>query len=112
MKTTCMQNLLAAVLVGMLAFIATVAHAADPLPSWNDTAAKQAIVAFVEKVTKAGSPDFVPPSSACNGNSSALHRPLCERETNSPAPSVQTSRSQKLVTTMNPHRCCRYSTRS
>src|SRR5438132_8032728 len=34
----------------------------DPLPSWNDTAPKKAIVAFVEKVTKEGSPDFVPPS--------------------------------------------------
>jgi phosphoglycolate phosphatase-like HAD superfamily hydrolase len=32
----------------------------DPLPSWNDTTAKQAIVAFVAKVTKQGSPDFVP----------------------------------------------------
>jgi phosphoserine phosphatase len=36
------------------------AFAADPLPSWNDTAAKQAIVQFVERVTKEGSPDFVP----------------------------------------------------
>src|SRR5204863_6317310 len=34
----------------------------DPLPSWNDTAPKKAIVAFVEKVTKEGSPDFVPPA--------------------------------------------------
>jgi phosphoglycolate phosphatase-like HAD superfamily hydrolase len=34
--------------------------AQDPLPSWNDTAPKKAIVAFVEKVTKEGSPDFVP----------------------------------------------------
>lgn len=34
--------------------------AADPLPSWNDTPTKQAIIAFVEKVTKEGSPDFVP----------------------------------------------------
>ena len=34
--------------------------AADPLPSWNDTGPKKAIVAFVEKVTKEGSPDFVP----------------------------------------------------
>ena len=33
---------------------------ADPLPSWNDTAPKAAIVEFVEKVTKEGSPDFVP----------------------------------------------------
>jgi phosphoglycolate phosphatase-like HAD superfamily hydrolase len=32
----------------------------DPLPSWNDTAPKKAIVAFVEKVTKEGGPDFVP----------------------------------------------------
>ena len=32
----------------------------DPLRSWNDTAAKQAIVAFVDKTTRAGSPDFVP----------------------------------------------------
>ena len=34
--------------------------AADPLPSWNDTGPKRAIVAFVERVTKEGSPDFVP----------------------------------------------------
>jgi len=34
--------------------------AADPLPSWNDTPSKQAIVSFVAKVTRAGSTDFVP----------------------------------------------------
>lgn len=33
---------------------------ADPLPSWNDGAARQAIVGFVEKVTRQGGPDFVP----------------------------------------------------
>jgi phosphoserine phosphatase len=32
----------------------------DPLPSWNDTAPKKNIIAFVERVTKEGSPDFVP----------------------------------------------------
>jgi phosphoglycolate phosphatase-like HAD superfamily hydrolase len=32
----------------------------DPLPSWNNTAPKQAIVAFVDKVTKPGASDFVP----------------------------------------------------
>ncbi|RVI63349.1 haloacid dehalogenase-like hydrolase, partial [Sinorhizobium meliloti] len=32
----------------------------DPLPSWNDTAPKAAVVAFVEKVTTENSPDFVP----------------------------------------------------
>ncbi len=35
---------------------------ADPLPSWNDTGPKQAILAFVEKTTSPDSPDFVPPS--------------------------------------------------
>jgi phosphoserine phosphatase len=40
--------------------LATAVRAADPLPSWNDTAPKKAILAFVEKVTTPGSPDFVP----------------------------------------------------
>ena len=35
-------------------------RAADPLSSWNDTAPKQAVISFVEKVTKEGSSDFVP----------------------------------------------------
>jgi len=60
MNTIRSQNRIAAVLVGVLAFTATIAHAADPLPSWNDGAAKKSIIAFVEKVTKRGSPDFVP----------------------------------------------------
>jgi hypothetical protein len=34
--------------------------AGDPLPSWNDGKAKQSIIEFVGKVTKEGSPDFVP----------------------------------------------------
>jgi phosphoglycolate phosphatase-like HAD superfamily hydrolase len=34
--------------------------AADPLPSWNDTASRRAIVEFVGRVTKDGGPDFVP----------------------------------------------------
>jgi phosphoglycolate phosphatase-like HAD superfamily hydrolase len=34
--------------------------AQDPLPSWNDTASRKAIVDFVGKVTKEGSSDFVP----------------------------------------------------
>jgi hypothetical protein len=49
------------VLIG-LALLSTVAHAQDPLPSWNDGKAKQTIVAFVAKVTKEGAPDFVPPA--------------------------------------------------
>ena len=43
-----------------LAFTTTASKAADPLPSWNDGPVKQSIISFVEKVTKSGSPDFVP----------------------------------------------------
>ncbi len=40
--------------------LATAAHAqSDPMPSWNDTAAKAAIRAFVQRVTTEGGPDFV-----------------------------------------------------
>jgi len=46
-----------------LCFVVTPVHAqTDPLPSWNDGPAKTAIIEFVAKVTKAGSPDFVPPA--------------------------------------------------
>ena len=48
--------LLAIVIAGL-----TTAYAQDALPSWNDGPAKQSIVEFVNKVTKEGSPDFVPP---------------------------------------------------
>jgi hypothetical protein len=36
--------------------------ATDPLPSWNDTATKKAVVTFVERVTKQDSPDLVTPA--------------------------------------------------
>jgi hypothetical protein len=36
--------------------------AADPLPSWNDGPARAAMVGFVERVTKPGGADFVPPA--------------------------------------------------
>src|SRR5204862_2472197 len=48
-------------LVCMAVSIATKAQAADPLASWNDGPAKKSITEFVAKVTKEGSPDFVPP---------------------------------------------------
>ncbi len=38
----------------------TVATSGDPLPSWNDGALKKDIIAYVTKVTKEGSPDFIP----------------------------------------------------
>src|SRR6266849_10019771 len=55
------RNLIAAALACVLAFTTTIARAADPLSSWNDGKAKQSITDFVAKVTKEGSPDFVPP---------------------------------------------------
>jgi phosphoserine phosphatase len=41
---------------------ADAAVATDPLPSWNDGPAKQSILGFVDKVTREGSPSFVPVS--------------------------------------------------
>jgi phosphoglycolate phosphatase-like HAD superfamily hydrolase len=38
------------------------AAAGDPLPSWSEGPARQALVTFVERVTKEGGPDFVPPA--------------------------------------------------
>ncbi|NKL75273.1 HAD family hydrolase [Rhizobium leguminosarum] len=43
-----------------LLFAASAYAQSDPLPSWNDTASKAAIVSFVDKVTGQGSPEFVP----------------------------------------------------
>ena len=40
----------------------TATQAQDWLPSWNEGPAKMAILSFVDKVTKDGSPDFVPPA--------------------------------------------------
>ena len=56
------RNVVTAALVGALIFITTAAQAADPLPSWNDGAAKQSIIKFVAKVTNDSSPDFIPPA--------------------------------------------------
>ncbi len=47
----------------VLAVAFTASAADDPLPSWNDGQAKRSIVDFVAKVTKEGSPDFVPPAA-------------------------------------------------
>jgi hypothetical protein len=61
-RTALKPILMAAALIGALAFTTVASQAADPLPSWNDGPAKQSIINFVEKVTKLGSPDFVPVS--------------------------------------------------
>jgi phosphoglycolate phosphatase-like HAD superfamily hydrolase len=36
------------------------AAGSDPLPSWNEGTARNALLSFVERITTAGSPDFVP----------------------------------------------------
>jgi phosphoglycolate phosphatase-like HAD superfamily hydrolase len=51
--------LLGALLVGLSA-VAALAQT-DPLPSWNEGAAKKSITDFVAKVTTQGGADFVPP---------------------------------------------------
>ncbi len=53
-----MQSLLRNSLLVLL--LARASFAADPLPSWKDTAPKKAIVTFVEQVTRESSPSFVP----------------------------------------------------
>ena len=45
-----------------LAFATVPVPSADPLPSWNNAAARKSLVDFVAKVTKKGSPDFVAPA--------------------------------------------------
>src|ERR1700710_2386323 len=50
---------IAAVALAAIAWNAP-ALAQDALPSWNETGPKKAIVTFVERATKQGSPDFVP----------------------------------------------------
>src|SRR5881227_2115412 len=57
MKTIRNKSVLLSIVIAGL----TTAYAQDPLPSWNDGLAKQAITEFVAKVTKEGTPDFVLP---------------------------------------------------
>ncbi len=39
----------------------TTSQAQDPLPSWNDGPAKQAIIDFVKETTEKDGPKFIPP---------------------------------------------------
>jgi phosphoserine phosphatase len=58
MKTIRIASALLAISIAGLAST----QAKDPLPAWRDGKAKEAIVKFVEKVTKEGSAEFVPPA--------------------------------------------------
>jgi phosphoglycolate phosphatase-like HAD superfamily hydrolase len=53
-------KLLVVMLVLGLSFQISGAQSDDALPSWNEGKAKQSILDFVVKVTKSGTPDFVP----------------------------------------------------
>jgi phosphoglycolate phosphatase-like HAD superfamily hydrolase len=57
-RTAYKHNLLAAA----LALVTGIAHAADPLPSWNAGPARQAVMDFVRASTDASSPQFVAPA--------------------------------------------------
>jgi phosphoglycolate phosphatase-like HAD superfamily hydrolase len=54
------RTTLATLLVVVAGSVAAMAQ--DPLPSWNDGAAKKAIVEFVQATTTQGNPKFVPPA--------------------------------------------------
>ncbi len=61
--------------MGLFLLCATQVFAqSDPLPSWNDGPSKSAITAFVGRVTKEGSADFVKPEDriACFDNDGTL----------------------------------------
>jgi len=52
----------ALLLLALLSFGGQAFAQGDPLPSWNEGAAKQAILKFVETTTMQGGPSFVPPA--------------------------------------------------
>jgi hypothetical protein len=60
MKHSTLKEVMA--VIGLMVLGVGLAYAAEPLPSWNEGAAKQAIIEFVTKVTIQGGPDFVPPA--------------------------------------------------
>lgn len=56
------NRLVRAGVAGAIVLAASGALAGDPLPSWNDSASKSAIVAFVSGATTEHGPDYVPPA--------------------------------------------------
>jgi phosphoserine phosphatase len=60
MLTLCRDWLFVLVLLPATMAARTAAQAQDPLPSWNEGRTKQSILDFVAKITREGSPDFVP----------------------------------------------------
>jgi len=60
-KLTFLSRFTPVLALGMLLAFGAQAGA-DPLPSWNDGATKQAIITFVDETTTPTSPNFVPPA--------------------------------------------------
>ena len=61
MNPTATRRMLRLLATCLLAWaLAAAAQAPDPLPSWNEGAAKKAIVEFVQATTTTGGPQFVP----------------------------------------------------
>lgn len=50
------------ILPGIIVLLQAYLIADDPLPSWRDSKSKLAIVQFVERISREGTPDFVPPA--------------------------------------------------
>jgi len=56
------KHVVPSLLFALALVTAGTATAGEPLPSWNEGSARSAIVAFVEKVTTHGGPDYVAPA--------------------------------------------------
>lgn len=54
------RHVFIAALSAFIVFTIGPVRASEPLPSWNDGAAKQSVIEFVESVTRQGGKDFVP----------------------------------------------------
>ena len=61
MKPTTVKSIIVAITLAALS--SNLARADDPLASWNNGSAKQAILEFVKATTNQGSPQFVPPEA-------------------------------------------------
>ncbi len=61
MKTQRLKFIFLTLAMLALVFESSGAKAQDPLPSWNDGPAKEAILAFVKEVTDKSEPKYVPP---------------------------------------------------
>src|SRR5438874_5895281 len=61
MKPAIVKSLVVAVTLTVLSL--SLARADDPLASWNEGPAKQAILEFIKATTSQGNPQFVPPEA-------------------------------------------------